>query len=157
MWCLRWILVAGSLALVGLGLSSAATAAEQQSKGQEQWRYVLHNSEWWYWLPESRWVYWRENRWNPYDPKTFVLPSPVAAAPAGQVGVPVGRQAPASDARPFYGHALSDRDLQPSAGSNEVGPFYGHALPSDVMGRWGWRRDSIRPFYGHAVSPDGSP
>jgi hypothetical protein len=163
-----FLLVVSVLAFAGLGLSGAQAAeqgqAPAQAQGQDQWRYLFHNGEWWYWMPQGRWVYWRDNHWNNYDPRTFTYDyptltardCPVGVAPGSSVGSTYGsRAAPASDVRPFYGHAISNLDRRPLEIDNETGPFYGHALPSEVFG--GWRdRQSSRPFYGHAVSSSGN-
>ena len=131
------------------------TTDQNQGQTQELWRYTFHNGEWWYWLPKARWVYWRDNRWNDYDPKTYILPNSSAVAVIGPNGSAYRSPAAAnSDTRPFYGHALSDLDRRTLEPNNEVGPFYGHALPNEVFSGWRARR-SIRPFYGHAVSSDG--
>jgi hypothetical protein len=153
---------AAALVVAGIGLP-AVEAAEQKAKqdqsakqdkpDQEQWRFTFHNGEWWYWLPTNRWVYWRNNRWNDYDPQTFVFNPATNAMPAGRVETRYysGQTAPNEDIRPFYGHSQSELDRRPLEPNGEVGPFYGHALPNEVFGPWRARR-AIRPYYGHAIS-----
>jgi hypothetical protein len=163
----RSVVVASFLAVRALGLSAVQAAEQKQAadqkqtttqkpgQGQDQWRYTFHNGEWWYWLPASRWVYWRDNRWNDYNPKTFVFLNSSGVLATNQTGSNYGsRTANDSDIRPFYGHAQSDLDRRPLEANNEVGPFYGHALPNEVFGGWRARR-SVRPFYGHAASSNG--
>ncbi len=110
---------------------------EKAQQAQEPWRYTFHNGEWWYWLPTNQWVFWRDNRWNDYNPQTYVYPqSGVAPCYAGQTafvgyGMSSG-SAGDSDNRPFYGHALSSIDRRTLESSSETGPFYGHTLPGAV-------------------------
>jgi len=51
--------------------ADSAKPADSQSSG-EAWRYRRHNGLWWYWLPSNKWVYWRDNRWVPYEQKSYV-------------------------------------------------------------------------------------
>lgn len=153
---LQCLLIVNILALMELGLSTAQAADKaadkSQTQSQNKWRYVFHNGEWWYWLPENRWVYWRNNKWNDYNPRTFISSNSSGFIPAGRAGANYGNQGITdSDVRPFYGHSLSTLDRRPMEENGETGPFYGHTLPSEVFGPWIERR-SNRPFYGHAVS-----
>ena len=157
---IRCLLVVNLLALLALGISTAraadkaadASQAKSQAKSQNQWRFVLHNGEWWYWLPENRWVFWRNNKWNDYNPRTFMALNSSGFIPAGTAASNYGNQAITnSDVRPFYGHSLSTLDRRPLQEDEETGPFYGHALPNEILGPWR-DRSSNRPFYGHAES-----
>jgi hypothetical protein len=174
---MRWVVVGGCLTVAQFGLPAAqstesAQAAPQtqateqnqavapkQEQAQERYRYTLRNGEWWYWLPSGRWVYWRNNRWNDYNPRTFISPQvpPQAlglVSPNGGGSSSESRATGNSDIRPFYGHSLSTPDRRALEENTEIGPFYGHALPNEVFGPRRWRR-SIRPYYGHAASADG--
>jgi hypothetical protein len=158
---MRLLLVASVLAITGLGFSAVqaaekgpAKAKQDKAPAQEQWRYTFHNSEWWYWMPANRWVYWRNNRWNDYNPQTYVSPGAMGVVAGYPTGWNNGSSTDInSDNRPFYGHATSGLDRRPLERNGEAGPFYGRALPSEVFE--GLRsRDSSRPFYGHAI-PSG--
>ena len=73
----RWVVLADRSAWWDSAFRPCRPRAAARER-QNQWRYTLHNGEWWYWLPAGRWVYWRDNRWNAYDPKTFLTPAPPA-------------------------------------------------------------------------------
>ena len=142
----------GLLALAQFSLPTVNGAEQKAKQGDQQWRFTYHNGEWWYWLPTNQWVYWRNNRWNDYDPQTFIYPYVPAVVPAGRATVGYsGQTVPNDDIRPFYGHSQSELDRRPVERNGEVGPFYGHALPTEVFGPWR-SRQANRPFYGHAVS-----
>ncbi len=131
-------------AVAEMGLPAAQAAeqkakqeqsAKQDTQDQQQWRFTFHNGEWWYWLPTNQWVYWRNNRWNDYDPQTFIANSAASVVPTGRISSTDAGQANLnSDIRPFYGHSQSQLDRRPLEENGEVGPFYGHALPSEVFG-----------------------
>ena len=121
-------LVIGFL-FTGTVFAADCASPHEQAQGQKDWRYTFHNGEWWYWLPENRWVYWRANRWNDYDPSTYV-----AHDPDGASSVP-----------PYYGHAGSTYGYPPSSGSDETGPFYGHA--GSTYGYPPSGGDQIGPYY----------
>jgi hypothetical protein len=139
-------------------VAKQATSSQQKvAPGSDRWRYTFHNGEWWYWLPEARWVFWRDNRWNHYDPKTYVAPIlQYADFAAGIQGGWTGgnRVLNDSDVYPFYGRTTGQLDRRTLQPNEEVGPFYGHALPNEVFGPWRWGQSS-RPAYGHALSSGG--
>lgn len=175
----RFAIVAGFLAVSGLGLSAIQaaeqkqgaqtkraadkvqptdqkqTAQEDQQKNQDRWRYTFHNDEWWYWLPSNRWVYWRNNRWNTYEPETYTLPNIAGdvAAESAQSG-DADPSTDDSDVGPFYGRTIGDMDNRNTEADSEIGPFYGNPLPSDIFGKQGVPRGS-RPPYGRAASSNG--
>lgn len=147
-------LVLGVVVIALPGVSTAQAADQRTIQVQDHWRYTFHNGEWWYWLPTKKWVYWRENRWNEFDPKTYVSPGWSGVRATGLAGATYGGRADYnSDIRPYYGRAESTLDRRRLEPNNEVGPFYGHALPSEVFGG-GVGRRAIRPFYGRAESSD---
>jgi hypothetical protein len=161
----RLVFVGGVLTVAGLDLVPLQAAEQRQATDrkqtttqtpgqkqvQEQWRYTFHNGEWWYWLPANRWVYWRSDRWNDYDPKTYVSPRSAGVVAAAESRWVYGnRAASEADSRPFYGRAVSEWDRRGTEANSDIGPFYGRAMPSEVFGGWRARRSS-RPYYGHAV------
>jgi hypothetical protein len=191
------LLVGGIIVLLGCGLGAdAARAAEAKTPagtkssitaktgatpkatvGANDWRYVAFEGRWWYWLPEKRWVYWQNNRWNDftqcaqgqratYTSSQHSTPAPDNSTASQDQARPAYGHAlsqmysgPAGanqdEVRPFYGHAQSRILYGPSSDRDQIGPFYGNALPGEVFGYRSVPNEEIRPFYGHAGSSFG--
>lgn len=136
------------------------TTKQAVKQADDHWRYAYHNDEWWYWLPTNRWAYWRNNRWNAYDPKTYVSPRALArlaalTAAAATATADGGYSSDSqvadddSDIGPFYGRTVGGYDGRATRTNSEIGPFYGNALPSDIFGPR--PKYSADPVYGHAI------
>ncbi len=69
------------------GRNDATDAAAPKNS---KWRYARANNHWWYWMPNNSWAIYHNNRWIPYDAKTYgkyypataTLPNPPMIAPS---------------------------------------------------------------------------
>jgi hypothetical protein len=98
-------------------------------RSDNRWRYRNWNNEWWYWLPGGYWSYYRGDRWNRYEPDSYIAyndyynntPAPAVAA------TPTSNGPYYEDQNGFYymdqqGQRVYDPQIQRVGVAGAVGP-----------------------------------